>query len=1264
MSKKKSYWQLMDLEVAQRNAQQDNQVHRHTVQQAFGEKIPVLISKPKSSTTPFGKMDKDGNMWPIDPKHQTGDANVSGGDLGPSSSTNGTRNGSDNLVRIDAVGESNAKKNGDEKSNKKPAPVERSREKRRSLSVPSEAGESRSGQSGSSIGSSASAAIDKNNRYGNFQTRRREPRRNSFSASRRRHGDGWPHGRYNNGRDVMDPWDQRRESTPRTPPPFNSFPTPQAFREWHGSTGRNMPLMDRPEWYPPHHASRRTHQLMHRPRERRNGVAEFDLGHRGDGFDPGWNPAYARHQNAFGYPNLGYEDYLRNPVVGSGWENPREYFGLDDPQNRNRYQNRSRQDRFQKTNSYRSSSIPELSLNRSAAVNCYQPGPAYDVCAEGNINGLTQQMNRITVFEPRSRPQSYDARLSKKLPNVFDQRLIKTASQPPSAPTPVRRRESDTGSKVRNHALETNRSAGNYSYGTRTDSNTNLIQRTPRNGHSHPNNIRVVSVPHPRNNLEKNTNHRENQEYNKTRNGCIQPKSRSRAHKAHLEYDTVFNHAPLVQTDQAPNETPSDRESSTRRAHRLNGLLSEVQEELVMAEILNLPFKRGPRVQNGTPNSSKLNPQASEFRPNSIQDGRLCQVPLEQNSTYDPETSRNVWPSTNKDRSDKNNNYIIPIESNESESVYDSCNSYEKQIENQTKPKVRDSSQISNVHVENTHQNSQFPVANGEFSHYQPVTVYNQNLAQANGQVVASAPVITAATQAGAVFMPSSTPAAHLIEPQTPQVNFQSSANFAQTPQVVDYQQMSVYNPPNCHAEFQTPAASHYVQAPMPQGFPQPGVIATPAYHEQSHFRFPENYQNHEQQGASQEMPPNAIFLNTPVIATPVGLYNGNHFTYQVASVPAQPVVNRPDLPLRTTQTEPRTFDSPHHQAFFQHAPVFNFQAYCMTVENDQPFRYPGTNVPTIEELKNPTKNKSCGEKKTSLMDRVGNTIKEVQASLKTSKTRRREGQESWEEILEKLIKLPPNFREPSDMAEYRQLRKLSEVISTYIKEIKKDSPGSLSESEIFQEVLDLSWPIASMNLDMVSGKMSNSLPEIVPDTDAAVKNGKSRTARMNRSRQCLQKAWNELAMTISRKCAIQIKRDGELTPIMQTQLPFEMSTRSEHSLSDELPQCDQVHPNASSTPSQGDGEHFTFGDGSLTTRPRPVSLAYSPAVSQDGHFLPQAHGVMLHSAMSGTVSEQNEHSDNRRDSLGGVNVGTRISYFESNAKGEEAAQRQTKGKK
>ena len=219
-------------------------------------------------------------------------------------------------------------------------------------------------------------------------------------------------------------------------------------------------------------------------------------------------------------------------------------------------------------------------------------------------------------------------------------------------------------------------------------------------------------------------------------------------------------------------------------------------------------------------------------------------------------------------------------------------------------------------------------------------------------------------------------------------------------------------------------------------------------------------------------------------------------------------------------------------------------------------------------------------------------------------------------------------------------MRKLSEVISSYIKEVKGDGSASLSDCDIFQEVLSLSWPIANMDLRNAS---DNSSFEMMPEADSATMD-KARVERINRSRLSLQKAWYDLAMSISKKSALN-ELDGNL---LQNNLNENYLTQ------DDLPQCDQVQTLGNQ------GQEAYFPHHHMGEMPDLIGMGMKqnhtnqPSTSELNDQL----GNIFHRPLS--VDTESDSSKYRRQSLGDVNIGSRISYFESNA---QQVRRQSRAK-
>merc|ERR1719483_1774673 len=210
---------------------------------------------------------------------------------------------------------------------------------------------------------------------------------------------------------------------------------------------------------------------------------------------------------------------------------------------------------------------------------------------------------------------------------------------------------------------------------------------------------------------------------------------------------------------------------------------------------------------------------------------------------------------------------------------------------------------------------------------------------------------------------------------------------------------------------------------------------------------------------------------------TPMQMGNGN-FTFQVASLPGQPGMTHADVTPREIQTEPRQHPV-HYQPVFQHpAPVFNLMA-CYDVPPN-PYMSQSQSY-LFEDLAH-----AQGEKlvEKPLLDRVDEAIREVKESLKNNKTRQNKKDKKndtaktaatkshpeWEALIKKLLKLPADVFESNLFSELKHLKNLRNLLTSYLKDRLSENKIDVKDSEIFQELINLSTPIVNMD--------ANALPE------------------------------------------------------------------------------------------------------------------------------------------------------------------------------------------
>jgi len=432
--------------------------------------------------------------------------------------------------------------------------------------------------------------------------------------------------------------------------------------------------------------------------------------------------------------------------------------------------------------------------------------------------------------------------------------------------------------------------------------------------------------------------------------------------------------------------------------------------------------------------------------------------------------------------------------------------------------------------------------------------------------------------------------------------------------------------------------------------------------------------------------------IQTPPLQT---IYDGQ----QLVSLPSapNPVMTRMEMPTRQAHTDPQT-SHPGSQQYINQPPIMNLQAYCLTMDRDQPMIPKGVKVPEIS--------KYDGSK--PLLDRVGETLKEVRQSLK-KKSKKCESREIWEEIIMKLIKLPRNY-------EPKELHSLKKYVNFHAKQAQAVNGKPLTNLELFHEIVDLTWPFVSQDIN--SPHLNRNLLNIVCNKNPISSNNPVKEARLQSSRVYFLKIWCTIAlegynMTKKPKTVNEpVQRQEECRSRQQphsyhlTNRPSERVNQSQEEVSstDSNSRYDSTDSNSQESNSRYDSmdsnsqesvsKYDSIDCNSQDSNAGYYSMDCSSQVSnagfynrnsysQDSNYQDSNLGYYsqdsnsqdsnsgYHSSDSNTryngvpnlstdpemlpfeeVSDDSDKDcDKRRNSLRGVSVGNRISYFESNTK-------------
>jgi len=403
------------------------------------------------------------------------------------------------------------------------------------------------------------------------------------------------------------------------------------------------------------------------------------------------------------------------------------------------------------------------------------------------------------------------------------------------------------------------------------------------------------------------------------------------------------------------------------------------------------------------------------------------------------------------------------------------------------------------------------------------------------------------------------------------------------------------------------------------------------------------------------------------------------------------------EMPTRQAHTDPQT-SHPGSQQYINQPPIMNLQAYCLTMDRDQPMIPKGVKVPEMS--------KYDGSK--PLLDRVGETLKEVRQSLK-KKSKKCESREIWEEIIMKLIKLPRNY-------EPKELHSLKKYVNFHAKQAQAVNGKPLTNLELFHEIVDLTWPFVSQDIN--SPHLNRNLLNIVCNKNPISSNNPVKEARLQSSRVYFLKIWCTIAlegynMTKKPKTVNEpVQRQEECRSRQQphsyhlTNRPSERVNQSQEEVSstDSNSRYDSTDSNSQESNSRYDSmdsnsqesvskydsmdcnsQDSNAGYYSMDCSSRDSNAGFYSrnSYSQDSNSQDSNLGYYsqdsnsqdsnsdYHSSDSNTryngvpnlstdpemlpfeeVSDDSDKDcDKRRNSLRGVSVGNRISYFESNTK-------------
>lgn len=586
-------------------------------------------------------------------------------------------------------------------------------------------------------------------------------------------------------------------------------------------------------------------------------------------------------------------------------------------------------------------------------------------------------------------------------------------------------------------------------------------------------------------------------------------------------------------------------------------LRRELSAEMIKAEEFHIPmnFKLDFLTETeSVSSSSKLNPKATEFQP----------VPKD-------ETSAEV-----KD-------HVDSADANSSETKVDIV---------EDKTQLEDNARARAFQLDNTNHNAR--VVN-----LPNLNTYPANISHLNQLLFTQSITDQMIQLTNSPILQNSSGQMFLSPP--PPVACQQSPNF------------QMYNPNGFHAI--QPAHVPQVNSQQQPQF-GPGLVAFPSQHS---YNLAELYASPD--SAIIYGSPNLSVPMTPVVATqisaqlgnqtisPLGIYNGQPLAFQgipsnhnspvisaMPSAPTQPVMTRMEMP-RQAYSDPRTVNS---QQVLQPPPVMNFQTYCLTTDNEYPAIRQNVKLPDHDLCK------SSEEQKPTLIERVGETLKEVRDSLKKTSGKSR-SLETWEEIIVKLMKASPSI-----YSESKSVGPLQDAIIMHLKEAREETRGTFTDFDIFTEIVDLTWPIVS--LDIHSPTLNSSLAKIISKNIGPSKDP-VKNARIHRSCRNFLKAWCGIALEeFKLNSSKNFKNVNENKNLVKVDKISDGKVRCEQSSSTE--ESDSVGSN--------------------------LGCSNDVIASSEDEIPPFEE-----------IAENSKDCKTRRESLRGVCVGNRISYFESNAKSD-----------